>query len=194
MVQYNNPVYDNNTHVREPDTAIAPSNNRVNGDSRPRADAANIPQTTSTSRSPAPPPQTSPPNHPPPPVPETSYPVGPSTSTAPIAGSSSAHREKSGISSRKSHRVSQPLPNTPHGGENSRVPAKAPTPPPLGTQQPNRILFYGEHDLLSDFEKLMAISQQLKHCMTIRLPFPRNLISKREMSLLLVLHRTMDGG
>jgi hypothetical protein len=143
MPQYDNTVYDNNSLAREPETT--PTNNRLNGDTRPRADAANVTQTTSTSRSPAPPPQTSPPSHPPPPVPETSYAVGPSTSLAPIAGSSLASRSATASSSRTSHRVSGPLPNTPHGGENSRVPAKAPTPPPPGTQQPNQILFYGEY-------------------------------------------------
>lgn len=159
MPQYDNPVFDNNTLVREPDTTIAPTNSRVNGETRPRPDTAAISQITNTTRSPAPPPQTSPPNHPPPPIPETSYSVGPSTFTGPIAGSSRPNRATMASSSRTSHRVSQPLPNTPHGGEDSRVPAKAPTPPPPGTQQPSRILFYGKH-LFAILYRMMLYPQQ----------------------------------
>ena len=130
MLGYNNAVY-----TREPDTNI---NSRPNGETRPRADT----QIIGTSRPPAPPPQTLPPNHPPPPVPGPSYSAA-NTSLGPIAGS--APDQSTRVSStRTSHRVSQPLPNTPHGGENSRVPAKAPTPPPHGTHQPSRVLFYGE--------------------------------------------------
>jgi hypothetical protein len=130
MLGYNPAVY-----TREPDTT---TNSRPNGETRPRADA----QIIGISRSPAPPPQTLPPNHPPPPVPGPSYSI-PGSSTGLIAGPGT-DRSTRASSSRTSHRVSQPLPNTPHGGENSRVPAKAPTPPPHGTHQPNQILFYGE--------------------------------------------------
>jgi len=173
MPGYNNSVYDN-THAREPDTTTAQGNSRPNGETRSRADTST--QSMSISRSPVPPPQTSPPNHPPPPVPGPgpSYSVGASTSTAPIAG---VDRSTTASSSR---RVSQPLPNTPYGGEGSRVPAKAPTPPPQGTQQPNRILFYGEQFRVSYIRETDVIKQSKLSTIT-RLPSRKSLISKRGM-------------